>query len=120
MVFLSNLLGFGATTIAAIYKDRWAVELFFKALKQTLQNQDVCGNQRQCGEDPSLDGADRDAGAEVPAVEITVFLVVVDSGGFAAAAIVLLVYRVGQRSPVTPNYAERSRGIAEDTLHCCA
>src|SRR5258707_5060116 len=29
IVFLSNLLGFGATTIAAIYKDRWQVELFF-------------------------------------------------------------------------------------------
>jgi Transposase DDE domain len=29
MVFLSNLLAFGATTIAAIYKDRWQVELFF-------------------------------------------------------------------------------------------
>ena len=37
IVFLSNLLGFGATTIAAIYKDRWQVELFFKALKQTLK-----------------------------------------------------------------------------------
>jgi len=35
IVFLSNLLAFGATTIAAIYKDRWRVELFFKALKQT-------------------------------------------------------------------------------------
>ena len=29
IVFLSNLLAFGATTIAAIYKDRWEVELFF-------------------------------------------------------------------------------------------
>jgi len=37
IVFLSNLLGFGATTVAAIYKDRWQVELFFKALKQTLK-----------------------------------------------------------------------------------
>jgi hypothetical protein len=34
IVFLSNLLAFGATTIAAIYKDRWEVELFFKSLKQ--------------------------------------------------------------------------------------
>src|SRR5258708_22031953 len=34
IVFVSNLLAFGATTIAAIYKDRWEVELFFKALKQ--------------------------------------------------------------------------------------
>lgn len=37
IVFLTNLLEFGATTIAAIYKDRWQVELFFKALKQTLK-----------------------------------------------------------------------------------
>src|SRR5713101_4871773 len=37
VVFLTNLLAFGATTIAAIYKDRWQVELFFKALKQTLK-----------------------------------------------------------------------------------
>ena len=37
IVFLSNLLAFGATTIAAIYRDRWQVELFFKALKQTLK-----------------------------------------------------------------------------------
>jgi hypothetical protein len=37
IVFLNNLLAFGATTIAAIYKDRWQVELFFKALKQTLK-----------------------------------------------------------------------------------
>ena len=36
-MFLSNLLAFGATTIAAIYKDRWEVELFFKALKQNLR-----------------------------------------------------------------------------------
>ena len=35
IVFLTNRLAFGATTIAAIYKDRWQVELFFQALKQT-------------------------------------------------------------------------------------
>ena len=35
IVFLTNLLEFGATTIAASYKDRWQVELFFQALKQT-------------------------------------------------------------------------------------
>jgi len=33
---LSNLLP-SRDTIAAIYKDRWEVELFFKALKQTLK-----------------------------------------------------------------------------------
>jgi hypothetical protein len=37
VVFLTNNLQFGATTIAAIYKDRWQVELFFKAIKQNLK-----------------------------------------------------------------------------------
>ena len=35
--FLTNNLEFSATTIAAIYKDRWQVELFFKAIKQNLK-----------------------------------------------------------------------------------
>jgi hypothetical protein len=35
--FLTNNLEFAATTIAAIYKDRWQVELFFKAIKQNLK-----------------------------------------------------------------------------------
>src|SRR6266568_1576523 len=30
IVFLTNLIAFGATTIAAIYKERWQVELFFE------------------------------------------------------------------------------------------
>ena len=37
MVFVTNHLRLAAATIAAIYKDRWAVELFFKALKQGLR-----------------------------------------------------------------------------------
>jgi hypothetical protein len=35
--FLTNNFRLAAKTIAAIYKDRWAVELFFKALKQNLK-----------------------------------------------------------------------------------
>lgn len=37
IVLLTNHLDFGATTIASIYKDRWQIELFFKALKQNLK-----------------------------------------------------------------------------------
>jgi IS4 transposase len=37
LVLLTNHLNFGATTISAIYKDRWQIELFFKALKQNLK-----------------------------------------------------------------------------------
>jgi hypothetical protein len=35
--FLTNNMEFAATTISAIYKDRWKVELFFKAIKQNLK-----------------------------------------------------------------------------------
>jgi hypothetical protein len=37
LVFLTNHLKLGATTIAAIYKDRWEIETFFKALKTHLK-----------------------------------------------------------------------------------
>ena len=37
VVLLTNHLKFGASTIAAIYKDRWQIEMFFKALKQNLK-----------------------------------------------------------------------------------
>ncbi len=42
-MLLTNLLAFGATTIAAIYKDRWEIELFFKALKQNLKVKSFVG-----------------------------------------------------------------------------
>jgi hypothetical protein len=37
IILLTNHLEFGATTISQIYKDRWQIELFFKALKQNLR-----------------------------------------------------------------------------------
>ncbi len=35
--FITNNMKLAASTIAAIYKDRWQIELFFKALKQNLR-----------------------------------------------------------------------------------
>lgn len=37
IVLLTNHLEFGSSTIAAIYKDRWEIEIFFKTLKQHLK-----------------------------------------------------------------------------------
>ncbi len=37
LVFITNQIDLGASTIAAIYKDRWQIETFFKALKQNLK-----------------------------------------------------------------------------------
>ncbi len=40
---LTNHLGFGATTLANIYRERWQIELFFKALKQNLKVKSFVG-----------------------------------------------------------------------------
>jgi len=37
IVLLTNHMEFGSSTIASIYKDRWAIEIFFKTLKQHLK-----------------------------------------------------------------------------------
>ncbi|MFH4090672.1 transposase, partial [Acinetobacter baumannii] len=41
--FLSNNFHLAASTIAAIYKDRWKIELFFKAIKQNLKLKSFLG-----------------------------------------------------------------------------
>jgi IS4 transposase len=37
VVLLTNHRSFGPTTIAAVYKDRWQIEIFFKTIKQNLK-----------------------------------------------------------------------------------
>ena len=37
LVFLTNHLTLAAATVAEVYKQRWQIELFFKALKQNLR-----------------------------------------------------------------------------------
>ena len=37
ITLLTNHMTFGSTTIAAIYKDRWQIEIFFKTIKQNLR-----------------------------------------------------------------------------------
>ena len=43
LVFLTNHRGFAASTIAAIYRQRWQIELFFKAMKQNLRIKSFVG-----------------------------------------------------------------------------
>jgi putative transposase len=43
-VFLTNHFGLAASTIADVYRDRWQVELFFKAIKQNLKIHAFVGN----------------------------------------------------------------------------
>jgi hypothetical protein len=45
-VLLTNHLTFGATTVAAIYKDRWQIEIFFKAIKQNLKIKTFVGTSK--------------------------------------------------------------------------
>jgi hypothetical protein len=46
MVFVTNHLAFGPTTIAAIYKERWQIENFFKAIKQNLRIKTFVGTSK--------------------------------------------------------------------------
>jgi hypothetical protein len=43
-VFLSNLFRLAAKTIAAIYKERWQIEIFFRFIKQNLKIKAFIGN----------------------------------------------------------------------------
>ena len=45
-VFLTNQFKLSATTIAAIYKERWQIELFFKWIKQNLKIKSFIGTSK--------------------------------------------------------------------------
>jgi hypothetical protein len=46
MVFITNNFDWSAGTICDLYKARWAIEVFFKQIKQTLQLSDFFGNSQ--------------------------------------------------------------------------
>jgi len=46
IVILTNHLDWSSKTIALIYKDRWQIELFFKAIKQLLKIKSFVGTSR--------------------------------------------------------------------------
>jgi hypothetical protein len=43
LVLLTNHLAFGPTTVARLYRDRWQIEVFFRALKQNLRVKSFVG-----------------------------------------------------------------------------
>ena len=44
LTFLTNNLTWAASSVVALYKERWQIEVFFKQIKQTLQLADFLGN----------------------------------------------------------------------------
>jgi IS4 transposase len=84
IVLLTNLLAFGATTIAAIYKDRWEIELFFKALKQNLKVKSFVGTSENALRIQILDSLDRRPAAQMAAPSFQSQVVAVQSGFHAA------------------------------------
>ena len=68
IALLTNHFEFAASTIGAIYKDRWQIELFFKALKQNLRVKTFVGTTENALVHPDLDSIDCDAADQVHAV----------------------------------------------------
>ena len=60
LVFLTNRSGVArSATIAAIYKERWQIELLFKALKQNLRIKTFVGTTANALKTSNLDSTDR-------------------------------------------------------------
>ena len=47
MVFLTNNMDWAASSVCELYQSRWAIEVFFKQIKQTLQICDFLGHSKQ-------------------------------------------------------------------------
>ena len=90
LVFLTNHLEFGSTTIADIYKDRWQIEVFFKTLKQNLKIKSFVGDQSQCHIHPDLDSFNRDTPFEVVASPLQSQMVLVQPGSHAPTEFIYL------------------------------
>jgi hypothetical protein len=46
MVFVTNILHLSAATISALYRDRWAIESFFRKIKQNLKIKSFLGTSK--------------------------------------------------------------------------
>jgi len=100
LVFLTNNLKLGATTIAAIYKERWQIEIFFKALKQNLKIKTFVGPVPMPSRS-NLDSIDCDADPTIPSTSISISMVPFESCGLVTNE---------------PVYSSRSLDLVEQTL----
>jgi hypothetical protein len=106
-----------AATIAAVYKERWQIELLFRVVKQVATSKNLCGDFGQCAEDATLDGADPHAAGEILTVEVKLCLLALESDGAAAPATVCLPRSAGMgrqsfRATADSSNAARAVGIA--------
>lgn len=88
LVFLTNHHQLGASTVAAVYKERWQVDAYGGTVLQGAQaepeDQDLRRHHRQRGKDPDLERADLDAPAALSAARFALRLEHGESGGAAA------------------------------------
>src|ERR1019366_2895108 len=90
LVFLTNHRRFAASTVAAIYRQRWQIELFFKALKQNLRIKTFVGTSANALQIQVWTRPDRTAPAQVPATACPLRLEPLQSRRSAAPATVRL------------------------------
>jgi hypothetical protein len=90
IVLRTNHLKLAAATVAAVYRERWQIEQFLRALKQSLRIKTFVrtSGQRRAGAD--WDSTDCDAAGAVAADAEHVRLEFVQPGGAAAATAVCL------------------------------
>ena len=46
MIFITNNMDWAASSVCDLYQSRWAIEVFFKQIKQTLQICDFLGHSK--------------------------------------------------------------------------
>jgi len=91
--------------VSAIYRDRWRIENFFKALKQKPEGQNLRGTSENALLHSNLDSIDCHVADQVPSVQIQIWMVTVESGGFPA---------------LEPLYLQGSMGMDRPSLRCIA
>ncbi|CAO0820803.1 hypothetical protein DFAR_1900004 [Desulfarculales bacterium] len=84
VVLLTNHHKLTASIVADIYKDRWEIELSFKAFKQNFKVKSFVGTSSNAVENPDLDSLDRPALAQMASPSFPGRMVTVQPGRHAA------------------------------------